>query len=57
MKPPGGAGLYRGVFWHMLNRMSDAARNIFGEGRRFTYADYKDWELDAGEIFRQIEKR
>ncbi|MDR0663586.1 MAG: Uma2 family endonuclease, partial [Spirochaetaceae bacterium] len=35
--------------------MSDAARNIFGEGRRFTYADYKDWELDAGERFELID--
>ncbi|MDR2159647.1 MAG: Uma2 family endonuclease [Treponema sp.] len=34
--------------------MSDAARKIPGEDRRFTYADYKAWEPDAGERFELI---
>jgi Uma2 family endonuclease len=35
--------------------MSDAARKIPEEGRHFTYADYKAWELDEGERFELIE--
>jgi Uma2 family endonuclease len=35
--------------------MSDAARKITEEERRFTYADYKAWELDEGERFELIE--
>jgi Uma2 family endonuclease len=34
--------------------MSDAARNVPGEDRHFTYADYKDWELNEGERFELI---
>lgn len=35
--------------------MSDAARKIDDEDRRFTYADYKAWELDEGERFELID--
>jgi Uma2 family endonuclease len=35
--------------------MSDAVRKIYGEERRFTYADYKAWELDEGERFELID--
>jgi Uma2 family endonuclease len=35
--------------------MSDAARKIPDEERRFTYADYKAWELDEGERFELID--
>jgi Uma2 family endonuclease len=34
--------------------MSDAARKLPLEERRFTYADYKAWELDEGERFELI---
>ncbi|MDR0403348.1 MAG: Uma2 family endonuclease, partial [Treponema sp.] len=34
--------------------MSDAARKLSHEERRFTYADYKEWELDEGERFELI---
>jgi Uma2 family endonuclease len=37
--------------WHM----SDAVRNIPGEARPFTYADYKAWELKEGERFELID--
>ncbi|MDR2661746.1 MAG: Uma2 family endonuclease [Treponema sp.] len=35
--------------------MSDAARKISDEERRFTYADYKAWELNEGERFELID--
>jgi Uma2 family endonuclease len=35
--------------------MSDAARKIPGEERRFTYADYKAWKLKEGERFELVE--
>jgi Uma2 family endonuclease len=35
--------------------MSDAARTLDNGGRRFTYADYKAWELDEGERFELID--
>jgi Uma2 family endonuclease len=35
--------------------MSDAARMISNEEHRFTYADYKAWELDEGERFELID--
>jgi Uma2 family endonuclease len=35
--------------------MGDAARNISDESRRFTYADYKAWELKEGERFELID--
>jgi Uma2 family endonuclease len=35
--------------------MSDAARKIPDAEQRFTYADYKAWELDEGERFELIE--
>ncbi|MDR0997683.1 MAG: Uma2 family endonuclease [Treponema sp.] len=34
--------------------MSDAARKLSREKERFTYADYKAWELDEGERFELI---
>jgi Uma2 family endonuclease len=34
--------------------MSDAARKLSREEERFTYADYKTWELDEGERFELI---
>jgi Uma2 family endonuclease len=34
--------------------MSGAVRKIVDEDRRFTYADYKAWELDEGERFELI---
>ncbi|MDR0389026.1 MAG: Uma2 family endonuclease [Spirochaetaceae bacterium] len=34
--------------------MSDTARNLSNRDRRFTYADYKAWELDEGERFELI---
>jgi Uma2 family endonuclease len=34
--------------------MSDAAKIISNGDRRFTYADYKAWELDAGERYELI---
>ncbi|MDR2048215.1 MAG: Uma2 family endonuclease [Treponema sp.] len=34
--------------------MSNALRKTFEEDRRFTYADYKAWELDEGERFELI---
>jgi Uma2 family endonuclease len=34
--------------------MSDAARTLTGENRRFTYADYKAWGLEEGERFELI---
>jgi Uma2 family endonuclease len=34
--------------------MSDAAKKIVDEEQRFTYADYKAWELDEGERFELI---
>ncbi|MDR0590210.1 MAG: Uma2 family endonuclease [Spirochaetaceae bacterium] len=34
--------------------MGDAARILADEGRHFTYADYKAWELDEGERFELI---
>jgi Uma2 family endonuclease len=35
--------------------MSDAARMLDDDERRFTYADYKAWELDEGERFELID--
>jgi Uma2 family endonuclease len=35
--------------------MSDAALTLNDENRRFTYADYKAWELDEGERFELID--
>ncbi|MDR0719092.1 MAG: Uma2 family endonuclease [Treponema sp.] len=35
--------------------MSDTARKILDEERRFTYADYKAWEPDEGERFELID--
>jgi Uma2 family endonuclease len=35
--------------------MSDAARIPDTDGRRFTYADYKAWELEEGERFELID--
>ncbi|MDR1900996.1 MAG: Uma2 family endonuclease [Treponema sp.] len=34
--------------------MSDAAKILSDEDRRFTYADYKAWELDTGERYELI---
>jgi Uma2 family endonuclease len=34
--------------------MSDAAEKITDEDRRFTYADYRSWELDEGERYELI---
>ena len=34
--------------------MSDALRKTFAGDRRFTYADYKVWELEEGERFELI---
>ncbi|MDR2257887.1 MAG: Uma2 family endonuclease [Treponema sp.] len=34
--------------------MSDGARKLPDENRRFTYADYKAWELEEGERFELI---
>jgi Uma2 family endonuclease len=33
----------------MLIFVSDMAKKILEEDRRYTYADYKAWELDEGE--------
>jgi Uma2 family endonuclease len=38
----------------MLVFMSDAAKKVFEEDRRYTYADYKAWELDGGERYELI---
>jgi Uma2 family endonuclease len=38
----------------MLIVMSDAAKKILEEDRRYTYADYKAWELDDGERYELI---
>jgi Uma2 family endonuclease len=35
--------------------MSDAAKKIPEEDRRYTYADYKAWELDEGERYELID--
>jgi Uma2 family endonuclease len=35
--------------------MSDAARKLSDKNRRFTYAEYKAWELDEGERFELID--
>jgi Uma2 family endonuclease len=35
--------------------MSDGARILDAEGRRYTYADYKAWELEEGERFELID--
>jgi Uma2 family endonuclease len=34
--------------------MSDAAKKILEEDKRYTYADYKAWELDEGERYELI---
>jgi Uma2 family endonuclease len=47
--------LYRRFFVRYTYPMSDAARKITEEERRFTYADYKAWELDEGERFELID--
>jgi hypothetical protein len=35
--------------------MSDASKKILEEDRRYTYADYKAWELNAGERYELID--
>jgi Uma2 family endonuclease len=41
-------------FQFILKYMTDAARKIPDEERRFTYADYKSWELSEGERFELV---
>jgi Uma2 family endonuclease len=43
------------AFPSILISMSDAAIKIYGGEQGFTYADYKDWELDEGERFELID--
>jgi Uma2 family endonuclease len=49
------AFLYPNFFSVYTETMSDAARKIPVEEGRFTYADYKAWELDEGERFELID--
>jgi Uma2 family endonuclease len=51
---PSGFALYRADFPVYTGDMSDPAR-IPDEERRFTYADYKAWELKEGERFELVE--
>jgi Uma2 family endonuclease len=43
------------AFRLILTNMSDAAIKIYDGEQGFTYADYKDWDLDEGERFELID--
>ena len=55
MQEPCAPPLYRPSVPVYTYPMSDAARNLPGAERRFTYADYKAWELEEGERFELVE--